>query len=132
MKNTILILFLLLIAQAGIAQRLTKGDDQLDKKVLAVEVSGPALLTLEMKQELKLTQTQKQNVNQLNEVRYQDLLVAESKAELSATERSKVKRSVHLQHDKALREVLSQQQLNRFLELEGRQNAEHLTDADKH
>jgi hypothetical protein len=130
MKNILLILFISILAQVGFAQRITKGDDQLDKKVLAVNVSGSELLTMEMKQELKLTQTQQQNVDKLNEIRYQELLSTENRLELSAIERNKVKRSVHLLHDKALRVTLTQQQLNRFLELEGRQNTEQLSEAD--
>lgn len=128
MKIYILILALGLVSTTGFSQRLTKGDDSLDKKVLAVEVTGPELLTREMVQELKLTVPQQDEVRQLNEQRYQQLLQTEQ----TATATDAVIQKVHLQNDRALTKVLSSEQLRRFLELEGRQNASQLSELKNH
>lgn len=128
MKIYILILALGLVSTTGFSQRLTKGDDSLDKKVLAVEVTGPELLTREMVQELKLTVPQQEEVRQLNEQRYQQLLQTEQ----TATANDAVIQKVHLQNDRALTKVLSSEQLRRFLELEGRQNASQLSELKNH
>ncbi|WP_162426224.1 hypothetical protein [Pontibacter pudoricolor] len=130
MKTYILTLALGLITTAGFAQRITKGDDGLDKKVLEVQVTGPALLTLEMERELQLTAQQQQEVKQLNELRYQQLLETEKTA--TAVSNDQMIQKVHLQNDKALTKVLSSEQLRRFLELEGRQHAQHLSELDNH
>jgi hypothetical protein len=130
MKTYILTLALGLITTAGFTQRITKGDDGLDKKVLEVQVTGPALLTLEMERELQLTAQQQQEVKQLNELRYQQLLETEKTA--SAVSSDQMIQKVHLQNDKALTKVLSSEQLRRFLELEGRQHAQHLSELDNH
>ncbi|MBC5773264.1 hypothetical protein H8S95_04240 [Pontibacter sp. KCTC 32443] len=125
MKIYTLILVLALISTTGFSQRYTKGDDSLDKKVLAVEVTGPALLTMEMIKELQLTVPQQKEVEELNQQRYQQLMETELTAE---ARRDLVLQKVHLQNDKALKQVLSSEQLRRFLELEGRQNAEYLSE----
>lgn len=127
MKIYILTLALGLITVTGFSQRITKGDDSLDKKVLAVDVTGPALLTLEMARELQLTQTQQQEVMQLNEQRYKQLLETEQTA-MNGGDGNVQK--VHLQNDRALTKILTAEQLRRFLELEGRQHALQLTERD--
>lgn len=130
MKIHILTLAIGLITTAGFAQRITKGDDSLDKKVLDVQVTGPALLTLEMERELQLTIPQRVEVKQLNEQRYQQLLETEKAA--VAGPNDKIIQKVHLQNDKALTKVLSSEQFRRFLELEGRQHAQQLTERDNY
>jgi len=129
MKIYTFILALTLITTAGFAQRFTKGDDSLDKKVLAVNVAGPELLTLEMVRELNLTEPQQKEVEELNQQRYQQLQQTTQTAQAS---RDVVLQKVHIQNDKALKTILSPEQLKRFLELEGRQHAEHLSELDNH
>ncbi|MBB6610101.1 hypothetical protein H7F15_03540 [Pontibacter sp. Tf4] len=123
MKFFILIVALGLTASSGFAQRITRGDDGLDKKVLSVEVAGPTLLTLEMTRELNLTEEQQKEVQLLNEQRYQQLQQSEQGDQYYLAVQK-----VHLQNDKALMKVLKPEQLSRFLELEGRQNMLHLTE----
>ncbi|MER2998228.1 hypothetical protein [Pontibacter populi] len=130
MKIYILTLALGLLTTAGFAQRITKGDEGLDKKVLEVQVTGPALLTLEMERELQLTAPQREEVKQLNEQRYQQLLETEKTATAGATD--KLIQKVHLQNDKALTRVLSSEQFRKFLELEGRQHAQHLSELENY
>lgn len=130
MKIYILTLALGLLTTAGFAQRITKGDEGLDKKVLEVQVTGPALLTLEMERELQLTAPQREEVKQLNEQRYQQLLETEKTATMGATD--KLIQKVHLQNDKALTRVLSSEQFRKFLELEGRQHAQHLSELENY
>ncbi|MEJ8755427.1 hypothetical protein WG947_00345 [Pontibacter sp. H259] len=129
MKIYTFIFAFLLITTAGFSQRITRGDDSLDKKVLAVDVAGPALLTLEMVRELNLTEPQQKEVEELNQQRYQQLMQTDQVAQVS---RDMVQQKVHQQNDKALKTILSPEQLKRFLELEGRQHAEHLTELDNH
>ena len=125
MKIYTIILALSLISTAGFSQRITKGDDSLDKKVLAVDVAGPALLTLEMVKELQLTLPQQQEVEELNKLRYEQLQASEQTTNFR---HDVALQQVHLQNDKALKQVLTSDQLKRFLELEGRQNAQQLSE----
>lgn len=125
MKSLLLILALGFIATTGFAQRFTKADDDLDKKVLAMNVSGPALLTLEMTQELNLTDEQQREVQLLNEQRYEQLLASEL---TNLDMRMLTVQNVHLQNDKALMKILTPDQVRKFLELEGRQNMLHLSE----
>lgn len=127
MKIYTLILALSLIATTAFSQRIAKGDDSLDKKVLAVDVAGPALLTLEMAKELQLTLPQLKEVEELNKQRYEQLQASELTADLR---HDVALQKVHLQNDKALKQVLTSDQLKRFLELEGRQNAQQLSELD--
>ncbi|HEY4650700.1 MAG TPA: hypothetical protein VIG72_04765 [Pontibacter sp.] len=127
MKLFILILTASLVTTTGFSQRFTKSDDSLDKKVLAVEVTGPSLLTLEMARELQLTEPQQKEVQQLNEQHYEQLQVTQQNTE---PDKYLALQKVHLQHDKALSKVLSAAQLQRFLELEGRQHLLHLSELD--
>ena len=129
MKIYTLILALSFITTAGFAQRQSKGDDSLDKKVLAMNVAGPELLTMEMVQELQLTVPQQKEVEELNKLRYEQLLQTEQ-AQIAG--RDLVLQKVHFKNDKALKDVLSSEQLKRFLELEGRQNAQQLSELDNH
>ncbi len=121
MKSLLFILAFLLTTTAGFSQRITRGDDGLDKKVLSVEVSGPELLTLEMVKELQLTEPQQQEVKALNEQRYLQLQQTAQATELQ---------KIHLQNDKALTRILTSEQFRRFMELEGRQHATHLSELD--
>ncbi|NEM97881.1 hypothetical protein [Pontibacter burrus] len=125
MKLSILIFVLGLATTTAFAQRITKADDGLDKKVLAVDVTGPALLTLEMVQELKLTTEQQQEVMQLNRQRYEQLQESEL---TDLRTRQLAVQKVHLNNDKALMKILTPEQVQRFLELEGRQNMLHLSE----
>ena len=125
MKLSILVFVLGITSTTAFAQRFTKADDGLDKKVLAVDVTGPALLTLEMVQELKLTAEQQKEVMQLNRQRYEQL--QESEVTDLRTRQLAVQK-VHLHNDKALMKILTPEQVQRFLELEGRQNMLHLSE----
>lgn len=125
MKSLLLILVLGLLTTTGFAQRITKADDALDKKVLAMEVEGPALLTLEMTRELNLSEAQQKEVQLLNQQRYEQLYASEL-TELDM--RMLAVQRVHLNNDKALMKILNPDQVRKFLELEGRQNMLHLTE----
>lgn len=98
--------------------------------VLAVELTGPEMLTLEMKQELKLSEAQFAEIELLNEQHYQHMSEVEA-AFLDPLERQKKYREMSLQLDKALTTILSEQQLKHFLELEGRQFVRYLSEAEE-
>jgi hypothetical protein len=112
------------------AQLIRETDERLDKLVLAVEVTGPQMLSLEMKQELKLSPEQYARIEVLNEQHYRQL----ADAEMNLTDpilKQRKYRDISLELDKALSSILNEQQLKHFLELEGRQNVSYLSGADE-
>ena len=120
MKNTLLILFFLVLGTAGFAQGLKVTDDNLDKVVLAVELDGIAMANLEMKQELNLSEEQYAKVERANEQRFHKMIEAEQAYAANKILRSNSLRKIHISSDQELKEVLDEEQMRQFLELEGR------------
>lgn len=128
MKRIILSILAAVMVLCCQAQGLSVTDDKLDKVLLAINLSGPELLNREMQQELSLNAEQAEKVAELNQVRYQQLLEAEEHFNSDPAMLRKVFRGIHATNDKAFIRVLSQDQLRAFLELEGRQNLEYVSD----
>lgn len=108
------------------AQRLAETDDELDKKVLAISLSGPQMAILEMKRELNLSEKQLKQVELLHQERYQLMTEAELKQE-DPIELQRTYREIQIQLDKVMAGILNDKQLKQFLELEGRQHVNMLT-----
>jgi hypothetical protein len=121
----LLILFGLTTGMAQ-AQRLTEADDQLDKMVLALELSGPQMAILELKRELKLTEEQLMQVELLSEERFQRMSEAEMAME-DPLQLQRAFREIQLELDKVMAGILNEGQLKHYLELEGRQHVNLLT-----
>lgn len=132
MKRFLLIIMIGCLATSSFAQRLKKSDDALDKKVLAVEVEGAKLATLEMEKELNLNSEQQQEVEVLNKVLYEQLLTAGNTFGSNMLQQASMVRNIQLQNDKALKRILTEEQLKKYLELEGRQHATHLSELEDH
>ncbi|WP_347159047.1 hypothetical protein [Pontibacter chitinilyticus] len=130
MKKIILLTTVWLLGTLTYAQNLHVTDDSLDKQVLALSMDGPAMATLEMQQELQLTNQQLEQVTRLNQERYAQLQQAE-RSFADPVERAKQVRTIYLDSDKALHQVLTPAQLHQFLELEGRQNIHFVSENDK-
>ena len=128
MKKSLLILVMVLMGTAGYAQRLGSADDGLDIVVLSMELDGPAMASMEMKQELSLTEEQYLKVDKLNKSRYQQLQQVETNFSHDALSRAREFRSVQRQNDENLRSVLTAQQLLKFQKLEGRLDAQLITE----
>lgn len=120
MKNTLLLLFFLAVGTEMSAQSLKVTDDGLDKVVLAVDLDGLAMANLEMKRELKLTEDQYSEVERVNELRFTKMWEAENSYATNDVLRVSSFRKIHTQYDQTLKEVLDEQQMRQFLELEGR------------
>ncbi len=131
MKKLILLTAICLLHAAAYAQRLDKTDERLDRQVLAFNLSGSDMSTVEMQKELRLNEEQFMLVAQMNHIRYQQLELAGASGSLNPVEHAEKMRNIHLENDKVLRQVLSQEQLRHFLELEGRQNVLFVTENDK-
>ncbi|PVY40828.1 hypothetical protein C8E01_106170 [Pontibacter virosus] len=108
------------------AQRLKETDDELDKKVLAISLSGPQMAILEMKRELNLSEEQLMQIELLHEERYQLMSEAESKQD-DPLQLQRAYREIQVKHDKVMAGILDEKQLKHFLELEGRQHINLLT-----
>ena len=120
MKKALLIIIFTAVSSAGYAQAMKVTDDRLDKEVLAVEMNGPTMANLEMTQELNLSEEQLNKVKLVNEQRFAQLLEAERTYAGNDALRSSSKRAIHVQYDQKLKDVLNEQQMRHFLELEGR------------
>ncbi|PKV75700.1 hypothetical protein [Pontibacter ramchanderi] len=108
------------------AQRLTETDDLLDKKVLAMDLSGPQMALMEMKRELNLSEEQLLQVEQLHDKRYQRMAEAQTKL-TDPIELQRAYRDIQTELDKVMAGILNEKQLKHFLELEGRQYVNLLT-----
>ncbi|MBF8962186.1 hypothetical protein I0P70_02915 [Pontibacter sp. FD36] len=127
MKRIIPILIILgLTLSTAQAQRLKESDDDLDKKVLAINLTGPQMAILEMKRELNLSEEQLMQVELLHEERYQRMAEAEMNLE-DPLKLQRTYREIQIQLDKVLAGILTEKQLKQFLELEGRQHVNLLT-----
>ncbi|MFD2245073.1 hypothetical protein [Pontibacter ruber] len=131
MKKVILSIVSCLFVLGVQAQSSKVTDDKLDKLVLASNLTGAEMISLEMKQELNLTEEQYKQIELLNKQRYEKLMEVEATYAHSPSERTRKFRDVHLQNDKALTGVLSEQQLKQYLELEGRQNVRYISTNDE-
>lgn len=120
MKNILLLLFFMALAAGTFAQGMSVTDDGLDKVVLAVDLDGLAMANLEMKRELKLSEDQYAKVERVNELRFAKMVEAENAYAANDVLRSNSVRKIHIQCDQTLKEVLDEEQMRQFLELEGR------------
>jgi hypothetical protein len=131
MKRILPILILSVFCTVGAQAQLIKdADDKLDKMVLAFDLTGPEMLSFEMKQELKLSAEQLAQVVILNELRYKHIAEAEA-IYPDPLKRQRKFRDIHLQLDRELSSILDEQQLKHFLELEGRQNVRYLSGTEE-
>ncbi|WP_299708477.1 hypothetical protein [uncultured Pontibacter sp.] len=121
-----LLIILGLAAEMAQAQRLREADDQLDKMVLALELSGPQMAILEMKRELKLNEEQLMQVELLNEERFQRMTEAQMATE-DPLQLQRSYREIQVELDKVMAGILNEGQLKHYLELEGRQHVNLLT-----
>lgn len=131
MKKNLLLLITLLLGTAGYAQHMSLTDDGLDEVVLAVDMDGPAMANLEMKQVLQLDPEQYSQVERLNEARYQRMLEAEQLYAQNEVLRSKTFRSIAIETDQTLKQVLDEQQMRRYLEMEGRFNTQFVSENEE-
>lgn len=130
MKNFLLILFLLAAGTVSYAQGIKPTDDKLDKVVLAVNLNGLAMANLEMKQELKLTEDQYLRVERVNEERLAKMVEAEQAYASDDVLRTNSLRKIHILCDQSLEEVLDEQQMRQFLELEGRFHMQLISESE--
>ncbi|WP_161891181.1 hypothetical protein [Pontibacter russatus] len=131
MKKNLLLLITLLLSTAGYAQHMGLTDDGLDEVLLAIDIEGPAMANLEMKQVLQLDPEQYSQVERLNEARYQKMLEAEQLYAQNEVQRSKTFRSIAIETDQTLKQVLDEQQMRRYLELEGRFNTQFVSENEE-
>ena len=131
MKKILLLAAFSLCVTGSFAQKLKLTDDALDKKVLAVNVEGANLATIEMEKELSLNQVQQQEVEMLNKVLYNQLFSVKEANSEDEYKQAVAIRKIQLENDKALKRVLTEQQLKKYLELEGRQYANQLSELDE-
>lgn len=120
MKKLLLFGFLWFTYSAASAQHIRVTDDGLDLVVLSIDLDGPAMANLEMKQELDLTDEQYAQVELLNNSRYEQLQHAEASYAHDSMLRSKEVKDIHQRNDLSLRQVLSENQLKAYQQLEGR------------
>ena len=126
MKKNILAGLLILLAFSGYGQQLRTTDDSLDKAVLSVDLEGHEMASIEMKQELQLTQDQYRKVEQLNRQRYQRMKEAQIISRPEEVEQYfyEIKAST----ENELTGILSESQLQRYLKLEGRENEKYVSE----
>lgn len=131
MKRILPILILSVFCTVGAqAQMMRDAEEKLDKMVLAFNLTGPEMVSYEMKQELKLSAEQLAQVVVLNEQRYRHMAEAEA-IYPDPMKRQRKFRDINLQLDKELSSILDEQQLKHFLELEGRQNVRYLSGTEE-
>jgi len=130
MKYILLLCSFSLCISSGYAQKNKASDDALDKKVLAVNIEGASLATLEMERELSLDLGQQQEVQLLNDSLYRQLMLTREKFSHDSQLQAAALRSIHIESDKALKRILTENQLKKYLELEGREHADHLSELD--
>ncbi|WP_266205223.1 hypothetical protein [Pontibacter kalidii] len=131
MKKSLLILVMVLIGSASYAQRLHTTDDGLDLVVLSMELDGAAMASMEMKQELSLTEEQFDQVAQLNNSRYQQLQQAEASFSNDPLSRSREFRNIQLKNDLSLKSMLTPKQLRDYQRLEGRLDMQLITENEE-
>ncbi len=122
---------MVLIGSASYAQRLHTTDDGLDLVVLSMELDGAAMASMEMKQELSLTEEQFDQVAQLNNSRYQQLQQAEASFSNDPLSRSREFRNIQLKNDLSLKSMLTPKQLRDYQRLEGRLDMQLITENEE-
>lgn len=128
MKKALLVVMLLAVGTLSYAQGLSVTDDGLDKVVLALQLDGLAMANLEMKQELNLTEDQYSQVERINEQRFHKMSEAEGEYRSNEILLSNSIRKIHVLCDQTLRQVLDDQQMSHFLEMEGRFHMQLVTE----
>lgn len=132
MMNRILLILLFLVCAGTVAQaqRLSAVDDELDKLVIAVELSGPQMAILEMQRELKLNDAQLRQVEKLNEERFARMSEAEVQID-DPLELQEAFRKINGKLDRTLARILNESQWLHYLELEGKQHLILLTGTEE-
>lgn len=120
-------MLLLTVGMAGHAQRQQSGDNGLDEMVLAVNIAGPAMASLEMKQELELTEAQYAEVEALNAARHARMEKVEQELAVDPEAREQELKAIEKETQYRLQSILSEQQLRQLLLLEGRQEVQFIT-----
>ena len=131
MRKNILLLLMLVFGSACYAQQMSLTDDALDNMVLTLDMDGLEMANLEMKQELQLTAEQYSQVERLNQERFQKMLEAEQLYVQNDVLRSKTFQSIATATDQTLKQVLDEQQMRRYLELEGRFNTPFVSEIEE-
>ena len=131
MKKNILLFIMLVFGSTSYAQQMSLTDDGLDKVVLTVDMDGLEMANLEMKQELQLTSEQYSQIERLNQERFQKMVEAEQLYVQNDVLRSKTFRSIAMETDQTLKQVLDEQQMRRYLELEGRFNTPFVSENEE-
>jgi hypothetical protein len=111
-------------------QRLREADDELDKRVFAMQLSGPQMALLEMKRELNLNETQLQQVEKLSEERFARMSEAEMQID-DPIALQKAFREIHAKLDKTLSGILTQSQWLHYIALEGKQHLNMFSGKDE-
>lgn len=122
---------MLVFGSTSYAQQMSLTDDGLDKVVLTVDMDGLEMANLEMKQELQLTSEQYSQIERLNQERFQKMVEAEQLYVQNDVLRSKTFRSIAMETDQTLKQVLDEQQMRRYLELEGRFNTPFVSENEE-
>lgn len=118
MKKMLLLGIICLMAEVGFSQNKYRPDEKLDNLVLAVNLVGPELVTRELYLELDLNEKQCQQVQEINQVRYQEIMDAEETYKLDPVLLSRVTRNINFEKDKAITKLLSKNQVQAFVELD--------------
>ncbi len=105
-------------------------DDGLDQVVLSFDLTGPAMATIEMKQELQLTEEQYAHIERLNAERFTKLEIAEASFARNPDKRASEVKSIHLQSDRSLQAILTEQQLRQYQVLEGRYDIQLISEKE--
>ncbi|MHA6248443.1 hypothetical protein ACXYMU_10930 [Pontibacter sp. CAU 1760] len=124
MRKGLLMLGMLVLAYGTYGQQMSLTDDRLDKVLLAMQLDGVEMANLEMKQELKLSTDQCRQVEHLNAARFERMLEAEQGNKNNELLLSEAYQHIFAESDLSLKQVLSEEQMHRYLELEGRFNAQ--------
>ncbi|MCC9137990.1 hypothetical protein ACFSKU_03925 [Pontibacter silvestris] len=122
MKKILLLAVACLISVCGFSQSRYRSDEKLDKLVLAVNLTGPDMVTQELQLELKLDDDQHKQVLELNLFRYNEIMTAEEVYQNDPVILSRVIRNINFENDKAITKLLSEVQMQAFLKLDEQRN----------
>ncbi|WP_299821570.1 hypothetical protein [uncultured Pontibacter sp.] len=128
MKRIILLVLTSTICTVASAQLHRGADDALDKHVLAITVEGPALAAMDLQRELNLSQEQYEQVMELNRKRFEQVYEAEQAYSNDAQLLSKTIYTINLETNKALSTMLDPMQQRLYMELEGNQQVQFISD----
>lgn len=122
MRKGLLMFGMLVLAYGTYGQQMSLTDDKLDKVLLAIQLDGVEMANLEMKQELQLSADQCKQVEQLNAARFEKMQVAEQGHKNNELLLTESYQHIFAEIDLSLKQVLNEEQMHRYLELEGRFN----------